>query len=130
MAKKSSRRASGLQRPVTPSPDLAAIVGSGPLPRSQIVSKVWDHIRKHHLQNPHNKREIIADDKLKRVFGKDRVTMFEMNKHLSEHIRGGRSEQLSADDFSGGADDSGAFDGRDESRALGDTHGSGGGRDA
>ena len=76
----------GLSRPVTPSPELAAITGSDPLPRSQVVSKVWDHIRKNNLQNPQNKREIIADDKLRAVFGKDRCSMFEMNKHLSRHL--------------------------------------------
>lgn len=79
-------RQSGLQRPVTPSKELAAITGSDPLPRSQVVSKVWDHIRKHNLQNPNNKREIVADDKLKAIFGKDRCSMFEMNKHLSRHL--------------------------------------------
>ncbi len=79
-------RQSGLQRPVTPSRELAAITGSAPLPRSQVVSKVWDHIRKNNLQNPQNKREIVADDKLRPVFGKDRCSMFEMNKHLSRHL--------------------------------------------
>ena len=77
----------GLARPVTPSADLAAITGSAPLPRSEVVSKVWDHIRKNNLQNPQNKREIVADDKLKKVFGKDRATMFEMNKLLSNHLK-------------------------------------------
>ena len=72
-------RQSGLQRPVKPSKELAEITGSDSLPRSQVVSKVWDHIKK-------NKREIVADDKLRAVFGKDRVTMFEMNKHLSRHL--------------------------------------------
>ena len=76
----------GLARPVTPSADLAAITGSDPLPRSQVVSKVWDHIRRNNLQNPNNKREIIADDKLRKVFGTDRCSMFEMNKHLSRHL--------------------------------------------
>ena len=76
-----------MARPVTPSADLAAITGSAPLPRSEVVSKVWDHIRKNNLQNPQNKREIIADDKLRKVFGKDRCTMFEMNKHLSNHLK-------------------------------------------
>jgi chromatin remodeling complex protein RSC6 len=79
-------RQSGLQRPVTPSRELAAITGSAPLPRSQVVSKIWDHIKKNNLQNPQNKREIIADDKLRPIFGKDRVSMFEMNKHLSRHL--------------------------------------------
>jgi chromatin remodeling complex protein RSC6 len=92
MASKSSgtgrKAGGGLARPVQPSADLAAICGNQPLPRSQVVSKVWDHIRKNNLQNPQNKREILADDKLKKVFGgKDRVSMFEMNKHLSNHLK-------------------------------------------
>jgi chromatin remodeling complex protein RSC6 len=76
----------GLSRPVTPSADLAAITGKDPLPRSQVVSKMWDYIRANKLQNPENKREILADDKLKKVFGTDRCSMFEMNKHLSRHL--------------------------------------------
>jgi chromatin remodeling complex protein RSC6 len=76
----------GLSRPVTPSEDLAPITGKDPLPRSEVVSKMWDYIRKNNLQNPENKREIVADEQLKKVFGKDRVTMFEMNKHLSRHL--------------------------------------------
>ena len=76
----------GLSRPVTPSADLAAITGSDPLPRSQVVSKMWDYIRTNKLQNPENKREIMADDKLKKIFGADRCSMFEMNKHLSRHL--------------------------------------------
>jgi chromatin remodeling complex protein RSC6 len=90
MAKSSSgtgrKAGGGLARPVTPSADLAAITVSAPLPRSEVVSKVWDHIRKNNLQNPNNKREILADDKLKKVFGVDKCTMFEMNKHLSRHL--------------------------------------------
>ena len=77
----------GLSRPVTPSADLAAITGSDPLPRSQVVSKMWDYIRSNKLQNPENKREIVADDTLRKVFGKDRATMFEMNKLLSNHLK-------------------------------------------
>jgi chromatin remodeling complex protein RSC6 len=79
-------RTSGLQRPVTPSKELAAITGPDPLPRSQVVSKIWDYIRKNNLQNPQNKREIIADDKLRPIFGVDRCSMFDMNKHLSRHL--------------------------------------------
>jgi chromatin remodeling complex protein RSC6 len=81
-----SGKQDGLQRPVKPSADLAPITGADPLPRSQVVSKMWDYIRKNNLQNPENKREIVADDTLRKVFGKDRVTMFEMNKHLSRHL--------------------------------------------
>jgi chromatin remodeling complex protein RSC6 len=66
---------------------VAAVVGSGPLPRGQMVSKMWDYIRSHNLQNPENRREILADDKLRKVFGKDKVTMFEMNKHLAQHLK-------------------------------------------
>jgi chromatin remodeling complex protein RSC6 len=77
----------GLQRPVQPSPELAAITGSAPLPRSQVVKKMWDHIKANKLQNPQNKREIIADDKLRKIFGTDRCSMFEMNKHLSRHLK-------------------------------------------
>ena len=69
------------------SEELAAVVGSGPLPRGQVVSKMWEYIRSHNLQNPENRREILADDKLRRVFGKDKVTMFEMNKHLAGHLK-------------------------------------------
>ena len=76
----------GLARPVQPSSELAAITGNDPLPRSEVVSKMWDYIRKNNLQNPENKREILADDKLEKVFGTKKVTMFEMNKHLSRHL--------------------------------------------
>ena len=82
-----SGRQDGLQRPVTPSAELAAITGSAPLPRSQVVSKMWEHIKKNNLQNPQNKREILADDKLKKIFGVDKCSMFEMNKHLSRHLK-------------------------------------------
>ena len=77
----------GIAKPVTPSPELAAIVGSSDLPRSEIVSKMWDHIKKNNLQNPENKREILADDKLEKIFGAKKVTMFEMNKHISKHVK-------------------------------------------
>jgi len=62
------------------------LVGSKPLPRAEVVSKVWDYIKKNKLQDPQNKREIMADEKLQAVFGKTRVTMFEMNKHLAQHL--------------------------------------------
>jgi upstream activation factor subunit UAF30 len=82
----SSGKANPLQRPLQPSGALAAVVGPEPLSRGEVVSKVWDYIKSHNLQNPDNRREIRADDKLKSVFGKDKVTMFEMNKHLSRHL--------------------------------------------
>ena len=82
----STGKANALQQPLKPSEALAAVVGPGPLPRGEVVSKVWDYIKSHNLQNPENRREILADDKLKRVFDKDKVTMFEMNKHLARHL--------------------------------------------
>jgi upstream activation factor subunit UAF30 len=75
-----------LMKPLQPSKELAAVVGSKPLPRAEVVSKVWDYIKTHNLQDPQNKREIMADEKLQAVFGKNRVTMFEMNKHLAQHL--------------------------------------------
>src|SRR5437763_8426746 len=85
--KASAGNANALQKPLQPSEELAAVVGSAPLPRGQVVSKMWEYIRSHNLQNPDNRREILADDKLRRVFGKDKVTMFEMNKHLAGHLK-------------------------------------------
>jgi chromatin remodeling complex protein RSC6 len=76
----------GLMKPMTPSPELAAIVGSEPMPRTAVVAKVWDHIRTHGLQDPADKRTIVADDKLRAVFEQDRCTMFEMQKLLSPHL--------------------------------------------
>jgi chromatin remodeling complex protein RSC6 len=80
--------ASAFLKPLQPSPELAAIVGSAPLPRPEVVSKVWEYIKTHKLQNPQNKREIMADEKLQAVFGgKNKVSMFEMNKHLARHLK-------------------------------------------
>jgi chromatin remodeling complex protein RSC6 len=75
-----------LQKPLQPSPELAAIVGANPIARGEVVSKVWTYIKAKNLQNPQNKREILADPALRKVFGKDSVTMFEMNKHLARHL--------------------------------------------
>lgn len=83
-----SRKANpALQKPLQPSAELAAVVGPDPLPRGQAVRKVWDYIKKQNLQNPKNRREILADNKLKPVFGKDKVTMFEMNRYLAQHLK-------------------------------------------
>ena len=83
-----AKKPNALQQPLQPSAELAAVVGSGKLARGEVVKKVWDYIKANNLQNPANKREIIADDKLKPVFGGlDKVTMFEMNKHLAGHLK-------------------------------------------
>ncbi len=77
-----------LLKPMTLTPELEAVVGAGPMPRSQVVKKMWEYIKKHDLQNPKNKRNIFADDKLRPVFGgKDEVTMFEMTKLASAHMK-------------------------------------------
>jgi chromatin remodeling complex protein RSC6 len=80
-------KSDGLHKVLTPSAELGAVVGTEPLTRADVVSKVWEYIKKNNLQNPENKREILADDKLAKVFGKDKVTMFEMNKHFSAHLK-------------------------------------------
>ena len=76
------KRPNALQKPLRPSKELAAVVGPGPLPRGEVVRKVWDYIKQHELQNPANRREILADAKLEPVFGAKKVTMFAMNRHL------------------------------------------------
>jgi chromatin remodeling complex protein RSC6 len=80
-------KTNALQKPLTPSPELAAVVGAAALPRTEVVKKVWDYIKANNLQDPQNKREIVADDKLRGIFGKPKVTMFEMNKHLAKHLK-------------------------------------------
>ncbi len=77
-----------LLKPMNISPELEAVVGQGPMPRSQVVKKMWEYIKKHDLQNPSNKRNILADDKLKKIFGgKSEVTMFEMTQLASAHMK-------------------------------------------
>lgn len=72
---------------LTPSAALAAVVGAAPLPRTEVVSKMWIYIKKHNLQDSVNRRAINADDKLKAVFGKDQVTMFEMAGLIGKHLK-------------------------------------------
>ncbi len=80
-------RTSALQKPMQPSKELAAVIGGTPISRGQVVSKIWAYIKSNKLQNPANKREIVADAKLRPVFGgKDKVSMFEMNKHIAKHL--------------------------------------------
>jgi len=73
---------------MTPSDTLAAVVGAKPLPRTEVTKKVWDYIKEQNLQDPANRRMINADDKLKAVFGgKGQVSMFEMTKLISDHLK-------------------------------------------
>ena len=78
---------SAFMKPMNVSAELAVVVGAGPMPRSEVVKALWVYIKKHNLQNPSNKRNILADDALKAVFnGKAEVTMFEMTKLVSAHL--------------------------------------------
>ena len=77
---------SALSKPLNLSPELEAVIGKGPMPRTEVVKKLWEYIKKNDLQNPANKRNILADEKLKVVFGKGEVTMFEMTKLVSAHL--------------------------------------------
>jgi chromatin remodeling complex protein RSC6 len=78
---------SAFMKPMTLSEDLAAVVGKGPMPRSEVVKGLWAYIKKHGLQDEKNKRNINADEKLLKVFGgKKTVSMFEMTKLVSKHL--------------------------------------------
>lgn len=93
--KTATKKASGAKRkpnaafmkPLTPSDALAAVVGAAPLPRTQVVKKLWQYIKKNNLQDAKNRRNINADAKLKTVFGKGTVSMFEMTKLVSKHLK-------------------------------------------
>lgn len=74
-------------KPMTISPELAVVVGAGPMPRSEVVKKLWVYIKSKNLQDSVNKRNINADEALKAVFeGKETVSMFEMTKLVSKHL--------------------------------------------
>ena len=86
-ASKAKNKNSAFMKPVQPSEHLAKIVGTEPLPRSEVTKKIWAHIKKHKLQNPQNKREILADDKLQPIFGGKKMDMFQMAKALNKHLK-------------------------------------------
>jgi chromatin remodeling complex protein RSC6 len=78
---------SALTKPVTVGPDLVPVVGEGPMPRPEVTKKLWAYIKENGLQDAKNKRNINADDRLKKVFGgKNTVSMFEMTKLVSKHL--------------------------------------------
>ena len=82
-----AKQNSAFMKPLNVSADLAVVVGNGPMPRSEVVKKLWVYIKGKNLQDPANKRNIIADAALKKVFGgKDVVNMFEMTKLVSVHL--------------------------------------------
>jgi upstream activation factor subunit UAF30 len=82
-----TKKTSAFMKPMTVSADLAQVVGKGPMPRSEIVKKLWVYIKKNGLQDAKNRRQINADENLKAVFGgKKSVSMFEMTKLVSKHL--------------------------------------------
>ena len=92
--KAAPKKAAGKRKPnaafmkaLTPSNMLAAVVGANPLPRTEVVKKLWAYIKKNNLQDSKNRRNINADDKLKPIFGKGTVSMFEMTKLVSKHLK-------------------------------------------
>ncbi len=72
---------------MTPSAALAAVIGKGSFPRTEVTKKVWEYIKKHKLQDALDKRMINADAKLKEIFGKAQASMFEMTKMISSHLK-------------------------------------------
>ena len=96
MAKKKAKKSSGKKRKpnaafmkaMTPSSTLAAVIGSSAMPRTEVTKKIWGYIKRNGLQDKKNRRMINADDKLKSVFGgKSQVSMFEMTKLVSKHLK-------------------------------------------
>ena len=77
----------GFMKPMTPSAMLAAVVGAKPLPRTEVVKKLWEYIKKNKLQDASNKRMINADEKLRGIFGKAQVSMFDMAKIINQHLK-------------------------------------------
>lgn len=86
-AKTERKPNAALMKPLTPSATLAAVVGAKPLPRTEVTKKLWEYIKKNNLQDPANRRNINADEKLRPIFGKDQVSMFEMTKLVSTHLK-------------------------------------------
>jgi len=87
-AKPAKKANAAFMKPMNISESLAAVIGSGPMPRTEVTKKLWAYIKKHNLQDPKNRRNIKADDKLKAVFsGKAVVNMFEMTKLVGKHLK-------------------------------------------
>jgi chromatin remodeling complex protein RSC6 len=77
---------SAFMKALKPSPQLAAVIGPEPVPRTEVTKRLWTYIKENNLQNPANKRNILCDEKLKAVMGKDEVTMFEMTGLVGKHL--------------------------------------------
>ncbi len=85
-AKKAPEKKSAFMAALKPSAQLAEVVGAEPLPRTEVTKRLWDYIKAHNLQNPANKKNVLSDAKLKAIFGKDEVTMFEMTGLVGKHL--------------------------------------------
>ena len=88
-AKKATARKpnAAFMKALTPSAALAEVIGNAAAARTEVVKKIWTYIKKHNLQNPKNKRNILADDKLQKVFGKKEVSMFELAGIIGKHLK-------------------------------------------
>ena len=84
---KTAPKTAAFMKALTPSPELAAIVGTQPLPRTEVTKRIWDYIKARDLQNPANKRNVLCDEQLRAVMGKDEVTMFEMARLIGHHLK-------------------------------------------
>src|SRR5690606_25830623 len=85
-AKTARKPNAAFMKPLTPSATLAAVIGPDAVPRTEVTKKSWEYIKKHDLQDPANRRNINADDKLRPLFGKDQVSMFELTKLVNAHL--------------------------------------------
>jgi upstream activation factor subunit UAF30 len=86
--KKSARKPNAaFMAPLTPSATLGEVIGSKPMPRTEVVKKIWEYIKKNNLQDKKNRRMINADGKLKPIFGKDQISMFELAKVVNKHVK-------------------------------------------
>lgn len=86
--KKSARKPNAaFMAPLTPSATLGEVIGSKPMPRTEVVKKIWEYIKKNNLQDKKNRRMINADGKLKPIFGKEQISMFELAKIVNKHVK-------------------------------------------
>jgi chromatin remodeling complex protein RSC6 len=86
--KKSARKPNAaFMKPLTPTGPLAAIVGTTPMPRTEVTSKIWGYIKRNKLQDNVNRRMINADEKMRALFGKAQASMFELTKYVSKHLK-------------------------------------------
>jgi len=86
-AKTARKPNAAFMKPLTPSAELAAVIGPQAVPRTEVTKKIWEYIKKHDLQDANNRRNINADDKLRPLFGKDQVSMFELTKLVNAHLK-------------------------------------------